>query len=76
MTELGYFGPYRINSSFVEHPCCWDSAIVRDCTKGKGMYGKGVALICECDEDHAQFICNALNAAIAKRTKPSSDPAP
>lgn len=62
--NIEYFGAYRVDAEFVEHGCCWDSAIVRDCTKGRGMYGKGVALICECDADMAEAICAALNATL------------
>ena len=63
---MKYFGEYRIDESVVEHGCCWDSAIVRDCEGGKGMYGKDVALICECNSDNADMICEALNASISK----------
>lgn len=61
---IEYFGKYRIDDSFVEHVCCWDSAIVRDCTEGRNMHGGGVAMICECDADMADVICSALNATL------------
>jgi hypothetical protein len=54
---------YRVDASFVEHECCWDSAIVINCKKGEGQYGGEVKLICECDSDMAEFIANALNKA-------------
>ena len=54
---------YRIDASFVEHRCCWDSAIVVDCEPGKGNYGKNVSMICECMAEDAEFIMNALNKA-------------
>ena len=65
---MEYFGEYRIDTEFVEHKCCWGAAIVRNCTEGRGQYGKGVALILECDEDMADSICAALNAALASNS--------
>ena len=55
---------YYIDASMVEHGCCWDTAVVRKCKMGDGMYGKDVELVCECDESRAQVICDALNAAL------------
>jgi len=62
--------PYYIDDTMVEHGCCWDSAIVRKCKNGEGMYGGDVALICECYSGNAQMICDALNALIASENKP------
>lgn len=64
MNNIEYFGPFRIDTTVVEHPCCWDSAIVRNCTDGFGAYGGDVAFICECDADLAEMICSALNATL------------
>ena len=61
---LGLTGTYRVDNSFVEHGCCWDSAIVRDCKEGLGMYGNGIYMVCECDSFMAEIICNALNSAL------------
>ena len=58
--------PFYIDDASVEHACCWDTAVVQKCEPGKGMYGGDVALICECNEEQAQFICDALNAAQVK----------
>lgn len=56
---------YYIDSEMVEHGCCWDTAIVIKCEPGHGMYCKDVALICECNDDMAQIICDALNFRLA-----------
>ena len=58
-----YFGRYRIDPGFVEHACCWDSAIVRDCVPEEVMCGGKVALICECSAEESEEICKALNAS-------------
>ena len=58
---------YRIDNNYVEHGCCWDSAIVVDCEKGEGMYGHNVALVCECDSDNANVICAALNETLREK---------
>lgn len=63
---------YRIDASFVEHRCCWDSAIVVDCEPGKGNYGKNVLMICECMAEDAEFIMNALNKAAEQSDAPDS----
>ena len=55
---------YYIDNSMVEHKCCWDAAIVRKCETGAGIYGGDIDLICECDSENAQAICDALNAFI------------
>jgi hypothetical protein len=55
--------PFYIDNARIEHGCCWGAAIVQDCKKGQGMYGGDTDLICECDADKAQFICDALNTA-------------
>ena len=58
------YGPFYIDTDFVEHKCCWRSAIVRRCGYGDGAYGQDVALILECDSGDAEWICAALNAAL------------
>ena len=58
---------YYIDANFVEHRCCWDTAIVRKCEMGKGMYGKDVELICECNDNLAQEICDALNMMLINK---------
>ena len=55
---------YYIDKGKGEHGCCWDTAIVRKCDAGKGMYGGDIELVCECNEEHAQEICDALNTAL------------
>jgi len=52
---------YYIDRNYVEHTCCWGTAIVCRCEEGKGMYDKGIDLILECNDDNAKFICDALN---------------
>ena len=64
---------YYIDEDMVEHACCWGSAIVRKCEMGKGMYGLDVDLICECDKNQAQFICDALNSALDQLDEVNSD---
>ena len=66
MTTI-YEGRYRIEPKMVEHGCCWETAIVRNLapdSEFRGMYRKGVALICECDEELAETICEALNSTL------------
>lgn len=53
---------FYIDPKKVEHGCCWTSAILRKCKPGEGQYGLGIELICECNEDLAGRICDALNA--------------
>ncbi len=67
-TEIEYFGDYYEDKRMVEHGCCLETAIVRKCSHGHGMYGKGVMLICECDSEHVQAILRGLNGAKAART--------
>ena len=55
---------YYIDKSMVEHGCCWTAAIARKCEPGKGMYGGDIDLVCECNDEHAEEICAALNAAL------------
>ena len=52
---------YRIDRSHVEHSCCYDAVVIRD------IDGKQEK-VCECREDDAQMICDALNAAAHKET--------
>lgn len=52
---------YRIDNEYLEHSCCWDTAIIYDCKENKGIYGSNIELLCECDSKNAQFILNALN---------------
>lgn len=54
-------GLYYADKSMVEHGCCWDTAIVRKCKPGEGIYGGDVYLVCECLDENAQQICDALN---------------
>lgn len=60
--------PYRIDPTKVEHGCCWRTAIVREKTEEefKNSPFKTV-LVCECDEDIAQIICNALNKHVSEQ---------
>lgn len=53
---------YRIDNKYIEHKCCWDTAIIYNCEDGKGIYGSNVELLCECDSNDAQLILNALNS--------------
>lgn len=55
--KMFYIDPKR-----VEHHCCWNSAIVRKCKKGEGMYGLDIELVCECEAGLAERLCDALNA--------------
>lgn len=58
---------FWIDTDMVEHGCCWDTAVVTRCPEGEGQYGTDVSLVCECRNEHAQFICDALNAAVLKK---------
>jgi hypothetical protein len=59
---------YRVDSSYVKHRCCWDTAVVLDCEEGKGDLGTNKLAVCDCYEEDAQFIADALNHA-AKHSK-------
>lgn len=52
---------YYIDKEMVEHGCCWDTAIVIKCEPGQGKFEGDVDVICECNNDMAQIICDALN---------------
>lgn len=55
---------YYVDTKGVEHECCWNSAIVRNCANGEGWYGGDYELVCECSLELAQTICDALNASL------------
>ena len=63
-------GPFYLDPKMREHGCCWDTAVVRKCRLGEGMYGKDVALIAECRDEDATFIIDALNTALGKFHEP------
>ena len=64
--NAGLVGDYYIDSKYVEHSCCWESAVVRKCD-GTGLYPEGVYLFCECNEGADKIICDALNSALHRR---------
>ena len=39
----------------------WNAAIIRKSEKYKGFFAHYGEIICECDEENAELICNALN---------------
>lgn len=54
---------FYIDTSYVEHGCCWDAAICKKVKDGEGSYLGDVGVVLECDKEDAQFICDALNKA-------------
>jgi len=55
---------FYIDANYLEHGCCWDTAIMKRCEKGKGQYGGDAELLLECKDEDAEFICKVLNDAI------------
>lgn len=55
-------GPYYIDTDYVEHTCCWNSAIVRPRTEQEKKQGLTRPLrILECTKEEARMIRDALN---------------
>lgn len=55
---------YHVDNKRVEHSCCWESAIVQRVTDKAGDYRDGLRLVCECDPELAQPVCDFLNSRL------------